>query len=629
MTEHSSWERERLSGADTAARLSMPPQPLYGSGAVRRELRDDTRDLTVSTLSARIFLIAMTCAITALFAWGLTRALAISSESLSVLHVAFLAVSTMGFSWMAFGAANACLGACVLATARHMDTITLAGAGSSLRERTALLFPIYHENPDEIAASIASLVDELDNGGVLSSFSIFVLSDSQRETNRRSEQMVFGKLADALSSRIRIVYRNRKENIGKKAGNVADWVSQWGHDFPFFTVFDADSRMSATTLSRLVATMQERPHTALIQTVPRLIGSVTTFGRMQEFASALFGRLAAAGYAAWQGASGNYWGHNAIIRTRAFAECAGLPVLPGRAPLGGHIQSHDFVEAAFLRRAGWRVALVTSLTGSYEGSPQTLFDMAIRDRRWMQGNLQHGAILPADGIHSISRVHLAMGILSYLSSALWATMIGLGLLLIWQEQERTITYFADQKTLFPVWPTFDPEAGLRLLMGTLLIVFLPKLIGLAMAVVTAIRRGHGLGDVRRLHTGWWIEVIFSALMAPVSMLLHLRGLLEILIGRDSGWQAQNRGGNGIDATDALRFHAPHLAVGLALAATAWMLSWHAFLWLIPTVLGLVLSPLLTMVTSSTSAVLAPYLDTSSFAPLDEPSPTRRPDTVGA
>ncbi|MGD9805769.1 MAG: glucans biosynthesis glucosyltransferase MdoH [Hyphomicrobiaceae bacterium] len=611
--------------ASVSARLAMPPQPLYGKGAERQQLRDSGPDAAGRVYAARIFLIALTCALTALFAWGLTRALAIHSEGGTILHFAFLSVSTLGFSWMAFGTANTALGAIILMLDGQTDTVPLASPTTELTERTALLFPIYHEDPEDIAANVAALVDDLDSQDLLTHFSIFVLSDSQSEASRHSERSVFDVLSDNLAPRISVTYRNRDKNIGKKAGNIADWVTRWGHDFTHFVVFDADSRMSAETLRCLVATMQQRPDTALIQTVPRLIGSSTVFGRLQEFASALSGRLAAAGYAAWQGGSGNYWGHNAIIRTRAFAECAGLPVLPGQAPFGGHIQSHDFVEAALLRRAGWRVALVTSLHGSYEGTPQSLVDMAVRDRRWMQGNLQHGVILPADGIRPISRIHLAMGILSYLSSALWAAMIGLGLLLVWQEQERTIAYFADQKTLFPVWPIFDPQAGLRLLVGTLVVVFLPKIIGLSMALFAAVRRGHSLGVLWRIHIGWWIEVVYSALLAPVAMLLHMKSLAEILVGRDSGWRAQNRGATGIRFSEAMRFHAFHVSVGVALAIVAASLSWYAFLWLSPILLGLVLSPVLTAATSPTSASLSDVLRTDAFAPVDQPAPASRED----
>lgn len=599
--------RSEAGASKPRKQLAMPPQPLYGPGAERLPLRDADCASPGAMIAARTFIIGMTLALTVAFAWALSQALALRVDNGTTVHYAFLAVSTIGFCWMAFGAANAMVGAYVVMSGRRGDTVELAPPSTTLCERTALLFPIYHEDSNAVAATIRELVDDLERHGILANFSVFVLSDSQDNGYRDSEVRKFGDLSEALKHRVTLIYRNRERNIAKKAGNIAEWVTRRGHDFAHFVVFDADSRMSAVTLSRLVSTMQLCSDTALIQTVPALQGSQTIFGRLQEFASSLSGRLAASGFAAWQGASGNYWGHNAIIRTRAFAACAGLPILPGNAPFGGHIQSHDFVEAALLRRAGWRVALVTSLDGSYEGAPQSLVDLAVRDRRWMQGNLQHGAVLPADGLHPVSRLHLAMGIASYLSSALWATMITLGLLLIWQEQERTLTYFANQKTLFPVWPTFDPQVGLRLLAATLLIVFMPKLIGLGVAAATMLRRGLGFRDFRNLLAIWCIELIFSTLLAPVFMVLHMKSLVEIMIGRDSGWRSQNRETSQLDWRTALRFHRLHVAVGLILTACAAALSWHALLWLSPVAVGLVVSPIVSVVTSMPACPDSPLM----------------------
>ena len=148
---------------------------------------------------------------------------------------------------------------------------------------------------------------------------------------------------------------------------------------------------------RLASAMDANPRVGLIQTVPRLVGGQTLFACLQQFAAGYYGPIVAAGLAAWHGGGGNYWGHNAIIRTRAFAASAGLPQLSGSPPLGGHILSHDFVEAALLRRAGWEVHLVPSLQGSYEGCPPTLSELIARDRRWAQGNLQHLRLLNASG----------------------------------------------------------------------------------------------------------------------------------------------------------------------------------------------------------------------------------------
>jgi membrane glycosyltransferase len=310
--------------------------------------------------------------------------------------------------------------------------------------------------------------------------------------------------------------------------------------------------------------------------------------------------LSAAGLAAWQGASGTYWGHNAIIRTRAFAESAGLPSLSGDAPWGGHIQSHDFVEAALLRRAGWRVALISSLEGTYEQCPPTFVEMAVRDRRWMQGNLQHARILGARGLTLVSRIHLGMCIASYISSALWLLVILIGLWLMWIEQQRVVSYFDSTKSLFPNWPTYDPAAALDLFVATMAVVFLPKLLGLAYALGRGVRDRQPIRRALRLFGMWCLELLHSVLLAPVTMLNHVRALIQILLRQDAGWRPQTRTGTTIGLADAFRFHLAHVVVGVLLSIAAASIAWHALLWLLPVVLGLLLSPLVTWMTSHRS-----------------------------
>ena len=64
-------------------------------------------------------------------------------------------------------------------------------------------------------------------------------------------------------------------------------------------------------------------------------------------------------------------------------------LLPGKPPLGGHILSHDHVEAAMMRKAGWEVWFLPDGTGSYEEIPTNLNDFVARDFRWLTGELQH------------------------------------------------------------------------------------------------------------------------------------------------------------------------------------------------------------------------------------------------
>src|SRR5260370_21297737 len=122
-------------------------------------------------------------------------------------------------------------------------------------------------------------------------------------------------------------------------------------------VLDAESRMTGDAIVRLAAAMEADPDAGIIQSLPLIINRNTMFARLQQFAARITGPVIAAGLSAWMGHQGNYWGHNAIILTRAFADHCGLPDLPGKPPFGGHILSHAFVDAGPLAPAAYPVSL--------------------------------------------------------------------------------------------------------------------------------------------------------------------------------------------------------------------------------------------------------------------------------
>jgi membrane glycosyltransferase len=504
---------QKLSGRDTAELPHDAP------------MREPVRPGIV-----RIVLAALTCVATAGFASGLYNALALHNGG-TWLHYIFLGLSTLSFAWIAFGAANAIIGTYSLLLGTGGDSVVAEPSNARLTSRTALLFPVYGEDIAAIADNIRGLARDFAERGTGGSFAFFILSDSQTDDDRAREYDAFTSLANEIGDSVAVAYRNRSNNIGKKAENIADWTRTYGGGYDFFIVFDADSAMSIETLTRLVATMQAHPDTGLIQTVPRLVGGTTVFAWLQQFANNVFGPIGAAGLSAWQGASGNYWGHNAIIRTSAFAQSAGLPELPGDPPWGGHIRSHDFVEAALLRRAGWRIALLTSLDGTFEQGPPTIIEFAARDRRWMQGNLQHARVVSADGLTPVSRTHLVMGILTYVSSTIWLSVIVIGLCLTWLEQQRVVSYFDRTKSLFPNWPTYDPAIALQLLGATIVVVLMPKMLGLGLALWRLPRDQTLPLSGLTLLAQWLTEVVHSALMAPISMLHQSKALIELMLKR--------------------------------------------------------------------------------------------------
>ncbi len=222
-------------------------------------------------------------------------------------------------------------------------------------------------------------------------------------------------------------------------------------------------------------------------------------------------RCSRAGLAFWQLGEGNYWGHNAIIRLRPFAEHCALPRLPGSPPFGGEILSHDIVEAAFMRRAGYQVWLLPDISGSWEEIPSNIIDYAARDRRWAQGNLQHLGVMPMRGLHWLSRMHMLTGVLSYVTSPMWLLVLVLSSIVTIAAALSTHQYFQPgMYSLFPSWPQYRDGEIAALLSMTITLLFVPKLLGAVLALrVRALRRG--FGGAARLLASVFIEQLMSML----------------------------------------------------------------------------------------------------------------------
>ncbi|MBX9861521.1 MAG: glucans biosynthesis glucosyltransferase MdoH [Hyphomicrobium sp.] len=547
---------------------------------------------------------------TAAFAYELYGVL--SFVQMTPFQLFFLVLSTITFAWIAVGTLSAALGFLPLFAGETADTIRIPDADGPLNRRTALLFPVYHEEAATIAGTISAIVEELTSLGRNDAFDIFVLSDTRGAEEGAREEAAYAALAKALAGDCKIFYRRRIENTGRKAGNIKDWVERFGGAYENFVIFDGDSIMSGVALVRLARAMESDPSAGLIQTVPKLIGGRTLLQKLMQFAANTYGPSAAAGLAFWGKDQGNYWGHNAIIRTRAFAGSAGLPALPGPPPFGGHIMSHDFVEAMLLQRAGWGVHMAPSIEGSFESMPPALTDLIVRDRRWSQGNLQHLALLFRRGVPPMGRLHLFMGAMAYVVSAIWAASLVVGLVLALQGQQLLPSYFTDAKTLFPIWPMIDPGAAMRLFLGTMAVVLLPKALGLALELKRA-QRARELFGLPRAVAGVATETVFSMLFAPIMMMTQTSSVLQIFLGRDAGWKAQRRDGAHMDLAAAMRFHGAHMVVGIIVTIVCWKTSPGLLVWMAPVVLGLVLSGLLNWYTSQ---VAGPAMNVVLSTPVD-------------
>ena len=554
------------------------------------EASEKSSESPIRVRLVRIFVFFATALLTAYATWNMYEV--VGQTTATVVQIILVVLFALTFTWIALSAFTALIGFFALFFARGKHSHTLKATSA----RTVVLLPIYDEDTVAVFASLDSMIAEVIASLKSASLDFFVLSDSTRESVAAAELHAVSELRDKFGSSVQLYYRRRTDNEGKKSGNVAEFVRRWGGAYDFMIVLDADSYMTAEALTALVRAMEEDPDAGLIQTVPRLRHGATSFAQLQEFASKVYGPVLAAGLSLWHGREGNYWGHNAIIRVDAFARSCGLPRLRGRKPFGGHILSHDFVEAALLRRAGFAVYMRPDIEGSYEGIPPTFAEFAIRDRRWAQGNLQHSLIVPAAGLHWVSRLHLLNGIMSYLASPLWLLFLLTGIALSWQATTFPPDYFPSGVSLFPTWPQFDAAMALALLKLSLVVLLLPKVLALVVTLFNK-RARLSLGGATVLMLTFFGELIVSALLAPVMMLVQSKFVAEILFGGDAGWAPQQRDGGDASVCAIARAHLGHTLIGIALCMATFMISYDVWLWLSPIWIGLCLSIPVVIVTS--------------------------------
>ena len=511
----------------------------------------------------------------------------------TVLEAILLVFFVPLLAWVAFSFMSALAGFFVLVSRKKVGPTVDRGIPCAER-RTAMLLPTYNEDPHDLMARLRAMHESVTAIGYHVHFDWFLLSDTTDPDVWVEEEAAF--LALRSDCRGHVFYRHRSDNTARKSGNLADWVRRFGAAYDYMIVLDADSLMTGETIVGLVRAMEAYPSAALIQTQPAIVNARSLFSRLQQFAGRVYGPMIAAGGAWWHGTESNYWGHNAIIRVGAFAEAAGLPELRGRKPFGGHILSHDFVEAALMRRAGWAIYFAPEAAGSFEEVPPSMLDFAVRDRRWCQGNLQHLAVLPARDLHWVSRVHLLTGIGSYITAPMWLIFLILGLLISLQASFIRPEYFPKGFALFPTWPQQDPILAAWVFAATIGLLIVPKLLAYLALIMRSEDRA-AFGGPFRLFGGILLETFFAALIAPSMMIFQSTAVFEILLGRDAGWKVQRRGSGAIAPAEIYwKFAAPTLC-GLFIGLSALAVSFPLFLWMSPVIAGLLLAIPLGFLTS--------------------------------
>ncbi len=448
----------------------------------------------------------------------------------------------MTLPWTVIGFWNAVLGLLIMRLSPDpaqtvCPPLVAADDAAPIASSTALLSCIRNEDAAQVARHLDRMIDELADAGAADRFHVYVLSDSTWPEVIAAEEERMAWLADRWRGVIEVTYRRRAQNPGFKAGNVRDFCERWGDLHAFMLVLDADSLMAAETILRMVRILEAQPQLGILQTLMVGLPSDSAFARPFQFGMRLGMKSYSIGAAWWQGDAGPYWGHNALIRLRPFIDHCELPRLAGEGPLSGWVLSHDQLEAAWMRRAGYEVRVMPVEGGSWEENPPTLLEFIRRDLRWCQGNMQY-LRLGRDqlaGLHPVSRWQLRLAVMMFLASPAWVLLMLVGVLRLG---------FGD------VGPVYLPGPGTALFVLVMGMVFAPKLVTL----IDALSRRAGrqrFGGGLRLIIGSLSEIVFSTLLAPIMAIAHSLFLLGLTRGRAVVWGPQRRVTHGVRPSEAL------------------------------------------------------------------------------
>jgi membrane glycosyltransferase len=477
--------------------------------------------------------------------------------------------------------------------------------------RTAIIMPICNEDVRTVFAGLRATCESVAATGHVQAFDVFVLSDTSDPATQKAERAAWEDLRTQLAThpdqpQIEVYYRLRKRRADRKAGNVADFCRRWGKDYRYMVVLDADSVMSGDCLVSMVKLMEANPTAGIIQTATQAIGHMTLHARAQQFASRVTGRLFTLGMQFWQMGESHYWGHNAIIRIEPFMQHCALAHIPGKGGMSGSIMSHDFVEAALMRRAGYHVWLVADLVGSYEQQPPDLLAELQRDRRWCQGNLQNSRLIAEPGIHPVHRSMFGTGAMAYLSAPLWLCFLTMGTAL-WLSGSPMVSNWA-----------LLPGELLTLWAWTLCMLFLPRVLGLAAVLINRQQQAYG-GTVSLLRSAV-LETLIALLQAPIRMLAHSMFVLVALTGLKLEWKSPPREATAVPWRTALQQLSPMSMVIVLLAAGITLIDPSALVWLLPVGLPLLLAIPMTVLTSQVGMGIAMRTNNYLLIPEESKSP---------
>jgi membrane glycosyltransferase len=491
-----------------------------------------------------------------------------------ILLVAF----AIGTPWTVLGFWNALIGLWLLHL--HRDPMAAvapyAPAGDQptpIGIKTAVFMTVRNEDPGRAILRLKTVKASIDATGEGAAFSYFVLSDTSNPAVAAAEEKAVEAWKAADPDCDRIVYRRRAENKAFKAGNVHDFCERWGKDYTLMLPLDADSLMAGREIVRMVRMMQAHPKIGILQSLVVGMPSSSGFARIFQFGMRHGMRSYTMGQAWWVGECGPFWGHNALVRIKPYHEECTMPVLPGKPPLGGHVLSHDQVEATLMRRAGYEVRVLPEERGSWEENPPTMLEFAQRDIRWCQGNMQYIRLLDLPGLYPMSRFQLVWAILMFTGIPAWTLMIALLPVAAWQAQGIAA---------FPV----TLAIGLYVTFFTMYLM--PKIAGLIDAMLT--RGGVArYGGWLRFATGAAVELVFSFLQGAVSTIRTSIFMIGLAFGKSVVWGGQSRDAQRLSWEAAAWTLWPQTLFGLLVCGALLLIAPAVFWWSLPLTAGYLLA----------------------------------------
>ena len=478
-------------------------------------------------------------------------ALTLSPAGFSTIDMVLIVLFAITLPWMVAGFWNAIIGFLILrfssdSVAAVMPQVASVRGDEPITASTAIVLCIRNELPERIVRNLRPLLIGLDGSGFGDRFHVYVLSDTSDPQIASVEEERFAKLASVCDSRIAMTYRRRAVNTGYKAGNIRDFCEQWGYKYEFAVSLDADSFMTAEAVLWLVRLMQADPKLGILQGLVVGLPSTSAFARVFQFGMRLGMRSYTIGSAWWQGDCGPYWGHNAVFRLAPFIAHCELPALSPGGNGARHILSHDQIEAALMRAAGYSVRVLPDEGLGWEENPPTLLEFIRRDLRWCQGNMQYWRFLTLADLRPVSRYQLGLAILMFIGSPAWTGMLALSTLaLALAETPANFMRF---------------DAGMVLFVCVLVMWFAPK-IASAIDILLRPELHREFGGAGRFIANCTIEIVYSILLCPILWFGHTIFLSGLLLGRDIGWINQTRDDHAVPFSHAFQSLWPHTLLG--------------------------------------------------------------------